>query len=140
MKEQGIGGAFICPRQGLSVPYLGREWMELVEYTCERGKELGLEIWLYDEYPYPSGMAGGETLLRHPEAVQKQLVFYGRTVQGGERTLISLGWGKVLYAGAVPVDSDGQLLRSRLIDLREDAGILQSQEICMACRHDGVHG
>lgn len=131
MKEQGIGGAFICPRQGLSVPYLGREWMELVEYTCERGKELGLEIWLYDEYPYPSGMAGGETLLRHPEAVQKQLVFYGRTVQGGERTLISLGWGKVLYAGAVPVDSDGQLLRSRLIDLREDAGILQSQEICM---------
>ena len=65
------------------------------------------------------------------QAVQKQLVFYGRTVQGGERTLISLGWGKVLYAGAVPVDSDGQLLRSRLIDLCEDAGILQSQEICM---------
>ena len=55
MKEQGIGGAFICPRQGLSVPYLGREWMELVEYTCEREKNLDWRYGCMMNIPIPAG-------------------------------------------------------------------------------------
>ncbi len=131
MKKQGVGGAFICPRQGQKIPYLGEEWFELVRHACRRGAQLGLEIWLYDEYPYPSGMAGGETLLEHPEAAQKQLVFWGSWERGGRWLELTLGWGKILYAGAVPVDSEGRLLRENTLDMRRHIGIVQTQQICM---------
>lgn len=62
MVDKGLGGAFICARQGLSIPYLSKEWFELVKYAGEKAAEYGIETWLYDEYPYPSGMSGGEVL------------------------------------------------------------------------------
>ena len=63
MAEKGLGGMFICARQGMTVPYLSEEWFELVKYACKEAENQGLEAWLYDEYPYPSGMSGGEVLL-----------------------------------------------------------------------------
>ncbi|MCP9610962.1 glycosyl hydrolase [Coprobacter tertius] len=58
-KENGFGGVFIHPRVGLQTEYLSQEWYDLVKYTVNKGKELGLDVWLYDENSYPSGFAGG---------------------------------------------------------------------------------
>jgi len=58
-KEMGFGGVDIHPRAGMETEYLSREYMELVEYTVLRCKELGLTCWLYDEDRFPSGAAGG---------------------------------------------------------------------------------
>ena len=60
MKLKGLGGFFLCARQGLQVPYLSDAWFEACKVAVEAAKEDGLEVWLYDEYPYPSGMSGGE--------------------------------------------------------------------------------
>ena len=68
MSDKGLGGAFICARQGQKVPYLSEEWFKKVSFAAEEAVRCGLETWLYDEYPYPSGMSGGEVLLEHPEA------------------------------------------------------------------------
>ena len=84
MKEQGIGGAFICARQGQKVPYLNKKWYDKVAFACEKAKEYGLEVWLYDEYPYPSGMAGGEVLLEHPEAAHTFLGYQSYVYEGGK--------------------------------------------------------
>ena len=73
MADKGLGGMFICARQGMDVPYLSGKWFELVDFACREAKRYGLEAWLYDEYPYPSGMSGGEVLLEHPEAEHKIL-------------------------------------------------------------------
>ena len=67
-KDQGFGGAFIHPRPGLETEYLSDEWFELYRYSVEKAKELGLDIWIYDENSYPSGFAGGHVQREMPES------------------------------------------------------------------------
>jgi len=67
-KEQGFGGAFVHPRPGLETEYLSQEWFDLWRYSVEKGKELGLDIWIYDENSYPSGFAGGHVPHEMPES------------------------------------------------------------------------
>jgi hypothetical protein len=61
-KEQGISQIFIHPRPGLITEYLSDEWFELCKYTVDKGKELNMKIWLYDENSFPSGFAGGHVI------------------------------------------------------------------------------
>ena len=68
LKEAGFGGAFVHPRPGLITEYLSDEWFELYKFTVEKGKELGLDIWIYDENSYPSGFAGGHVPAEMPES------------------------------------------------------------------------
>jgi len=67
-KEQGIGGVFVHPRPGLITPYLSDRWFELYKYTVEKGKELGMDVWIYDENSYPSGFAGGHVPAEMPSS------------------------------------------------------------------------
>ena len=48
-KKQGISQVFIHPRPGLITEYLSDEWFELCKYAVDKGKELDMKIWLYDE-------------------------------------------------------------------------------------------
>lgn len=68
MKEAGFGGAFVHPRPGLITDYLSDEWFALYKYSVEMGKQLGLDIWIYDENSYPSGFAGGHVQAEMPES------------------------------------------------------------------------
>lgn len=68
LKEQGFGGAFVHPRPGLITDYLSDEWFDLYKYSLKVGKELGLDIWIYDENSYPSGFAGGHVPAQMPES------------------------------------------------------------------------
>lgn len=67
-KDKGFGGAFVHPRPGLITEYLSNEWFELFRYSVEKGSELGLYIWIYDENSYPSGFAGGHVPAQMPES------------------------------------------------------------------------
>ena len=67
-KRIGAGGGFIHPRMGMITEYLSEDWWELCEYTLQRGKELGIDVWLYDENGFPSGPAGGLTQEAMPES------------------------------------------------------------------------
>ncbi len=66
--EQGVGGFFIHPRPGLITPYMSDRWYELVRYTVDKAKKLGMQAWLYDENSYPSGFAGGHVAAEMPES------------------------------------------------------------------------
>lgn len=70
-KKKGIGGVFVHPRPGLITPYLSGEWHELFEYTVERGKDMNMKIWIYDENSYPSGFAGGHVPAKMPESFNR---------------------------------------------------------------------
>jgi len=74
-KDQGFGGAFIHPRPGLITEYLSEDWFELWRYSVEKGKELGLDIWIYDENSYPSGFAGGHVQRAMPESYDHPTAF-----------------------------------------------------------------
>jgi len=67
-KAKGIGGVFIHPRPGLITSYLSDDWFSLCAYAVKKGKELGIDAWLYDENSYPSGFAGGHVPAEMPES------------------------------------------------------------------------
>ncbi|MCX6335430.1 MAG: glycosyl hydrolase [Bacteroidia bacterium] len=67
-KEQGSLQVFIHPRPGLVTEYLSDEWFELFRYTVDKGKEMGMKVWIYDENSYPSGFAGGNVPDQMPES------------------------------------------------------------------------
>lgn len=58
-QKMGMGGAYLHSRTGMSMPYLGKEFMDMVHFAHEKAKELGLKICLYDEDRWPSGYGGG---------------------------------------------------------------------------------
>ncbi|MDO4327953.1 MAG: glycosyl hydrolase [Lachnospiraceae bacterium] len=103
MADKGLGGMFICARQGMTLPYLSKEWFDMTVYACDLAREYGLEAWLYDEYPYPSGMSGGEVLLEHPEAEHTVLHHKSFLAEGETEIEADLGWSRVLLAKAFPV-------------------------------------
>lgn len=58
--EAGIGGLYLHARAGLTIEYLGDEWMHAYRTTIRECKTRGLDIWIYDEQGWPSGFAGGK--------------------------------------------------------------------------------
>lgn len=67
-KKAGIGGVFVHPRPGLLTEYLSDEWFHLFDYTVQKGKELDMKVWIYDENSYPSGFAGGHVPAEMPDS------------------------------------------------------------------------
>ena len=67
-KKAGIGGVFVHPRPGLLTEYLSNDWFYLFDYTVQKGKELGMKVWIYDENSYPSGFAGGHVPAEMPDS------------------------------------------------------------------------
>ncbi len=67
-KKQNILQVFIHPRPGLITEYLSEEWFELSRYTMEKAKELGMNVWIYDENSFPSGFGGGHVQAEMPES------------------------------------------------------------------------
>ena len=79
-KEQAFGGVFVHPRPGLVTPYLGDEWFRLWKYAMQKAKQLGLDIWIYDENSYPSGFAGGHVPAAMPSSYnQAQMLSLQKT-------------------------------------------------------------
>ena len=106
MSDKGIRGFFIHPRQGLAVPYLSKEWFNKVGVAIDEAKKRGLEVWLYDEYPYPSGVSGGLVVLDHPEFEAKALKIRSFDVEGPKTVHMELPWGQILLARAYPGEHD----------------------------------
>jgi hypothetical protein len=127
MKTKGTSGFFLHPRQGLTIPYLSEEWFSKVGVAVETAKKEGLSVWLYDEYPYPSGIAGGEVILCHPEYEATTLRCIRQGTDGGE-VHMDLPWGNIIAAYAYPADG-GVTQWVRRVDLREYIGICRSEKI-----------
>jgi len=129
MARQGLGGFFICARQGLKIPYLSDSWFQKVRVAVEAAKECGMHVWLYDEYPYPSGIAGGEVILEHPEAKHYTLARTSYRAIGGERLSLELPWARILYAKAAPVTADGTPQWNQAMSIRSFIGNYQADQI-----------
>ena len=124
MADKGLGGMFICARQGMTLPYLSKEWFDMTVYACDLAKEYGLEAWLYDEYPYPSGMSGGEVLL-----AEHSVLHHKSFLAEGEKELeADLGWTRILFAKAFPVKENETDWENGL-DLKDMIGNLQTEKI-----------
>lgn len=59
LKGVGIDEVMIYPRSGCEIEYLSEEWFLCVCHFIEAAKTLDMKIWLYDDFNWPSGDAGG---------------------------------------------------------------------------------
>lgn len=81
-RDKGIPGLFIHGRFGLKVPYLSREWFERVRIAVRLAREIGIDIWIYDEMNWPSGTAERQVLKQYPHLRQKYLELVVLQVDG----------------------------------------------------------
>ena len=60
LKSNGINQALLYPRAGCELAYLSDEWFATIENFINSAQKLDMNIWLYDEFNFPSGNANGK--------------------------------------------------------------------------------
>lgn len=65
MKSYNLGGFVFHARAGLTTEYLSEDWFSAVRLCLDEAKKQGMGVWMYDEFGWPSGFAGGR-LLENP--------------------------------------------------------------------------
>lgn len=58
-KECGFGGALIIPWGGLPYAFMSKPWLDMVEWILRCARKSAMEIWIWDDWIFPSGFAGG---------------------------------------------------------------------------------
>ena len=81
-KSKGISGTFIHGRFGEKIGYLSDKWMDRVKYAVEKAKEIGIDLWIYDEMNWPSGTAERYVPKNFPHLRQKYLELVPLMVDG----------------------------------------------------------
>lgn len=93
MKDAGVEGWMLFPRFGLEMPYLGHEYMTKVRFAVEESARLGLEVWIYDEYAWPSGNAQCQVGEVDPEYRWRVLSAFTFEIEGGREHHLKPEWG-----------------------------------------------
>jgi hypothetical protein len=70
-------GVVLYPRWGLELEYLGEAWFERIRFIVEQAAARKIEVWLYDEFCWPSGHAKGLVTKGHEE-LTAQLLYVER--------------------------------------------------------------
>ncbi len=92
-KAVGIDQYLIYPRSGLELAYMGDEWLQVCEWFCEHAKRLGMSLWLYDEYNWPSGSCKGRVPAENPDFESRQYAVYTNAAGACEwKVFHSPGW------------------------------------------------
>ena len=89
-KKVGINEFYIHPMYNLDKFYLSEEFFEMIKYAVHIAKSLGMKYSIYDEYNWPSGVAGGQLLKDEPWTRARTMVRQIVEVQAGEKKDIVL--------------------------------------------------
>jgi hypothetical protein len=76
MSANSIREFLIHPVHGMEIEYLSSEFFDRYRYALQLAKKHGMRVWVYDEYGWPSGVAGGKLLREHPEHKGWMLEFH----------------------------------------------------------------
>lgn len=109
LKKMGFGGFHMHARCGLSTPYLGEGFMDLIKTCTQKAKDEDMLAWLYDEDRWPSGAAGGY-VTKNPKYRAKYLVFSTEKVDFAPREeAIVQGKPYLLSCYDIVLNTDGTL-------------------------------
>ena len=88
-KEQGYGGFYMHARAGMTIEYLGEEWIYACRGAIEEAKKQEMQAWLYDENGWPSGFAGGLVPALGDDYTAKHLYFIQREPADGDGKVLA---------------------------------------------------
>ena len=57
----------VYPRDGCDVEYMSERWLEICGDIIEYAAMIDMDIWLYDEFNWPSGTCFGKVMENNPE-------------------------------------------------------------------------
>lgn len=89
-REQGIRDYFIHATNDTRGDYLGEYFFRMIGHAAEEAKRLDMNLWIYDEYNWPSGAAGGQVLADEPWTRSSGLFRLQRQVAPGETLRLEL--------------------------------------------------
>jgi len=102
-KKVGYYGLGILPSYGMTPDYMTPEYLDQYKMAVDIADSLGMKLYLYDEYYFPSGMAGGNLVKQFPEAVSKRLDMDLFEMKGSKAFTHDLPAG--VFMGAVGMES-----------------------------------
>ncbi|MGO8746057.1 MAG: glycosyl hydrolase [Thermoguttaceae bacterium] len=118
-----VSAVCLHPRSGLLKPYGGQAWFDFIQRTVDRCAARGLDVWLYDEDPFPSGNCGGWVTMEHPE-YRAMAIHRVVPVEAPERKgLYCFAPGTLLWCGWVNEES------GKTIDLTARVGLVRRRWI-----------
>ncbi len=121
-KEAHVSGAFMHPRAGnYPQTYSSKEWFEKIDFICSEAEKRGLKMWLYDEDPFPSGVAGGRVFLDNPEFRAHRMYCFKATPDENGKVDLKLGRNVVLGVYAIKKENG----KSHRIDITESVGTVR---------------
>jgi hypothetical protein len=103
-KEAGYYGLGILPSHGMTPGFMTSEFLDQYKTAVELTDSLGMKLYLYDEFYFPSGMAGGMLVKQYPEAVSKRLDMQLFDVKGSKEFAYPLPKG--IYLGAAGMENN----------------------------------
>ncbi len=132
--EMGFGGFHMHPRYGLATEYLSEEYMDAVSTCIQKGKEINMLSFLYDEDRWPSGFAGG-LVTQNPKYRQRALYI---TKDREQLPVLEQNKNKAILEGLpylvgyydVEFDRDGFLKTFKLLKKGEAA---EYEKYCAYC-------
>lgn len=121
LKNKGVGGIVTNVAWNESYLESPSDWGHLrdIVTTC---REMGLRVWLYDEFGYPSGAAGGLVLKGHPEFEAQAMVDTGGDTNSSSRFQI-----RHAYEYTPAVNMGYRILR--YVNLMDDRAIKRFIEV-----------
>jgi len=92
-------------RPGTTPKFLSPEYLERFQDVLDTAEELDMEVILYDDNDFPSGMAGGKLGELYPEHTMKRLDMVEQTVQGPKQLNQKLLDGQLLSIVAMNTET-----------------------------------
>jgi len=133
--EAGYQGICPHPRNGLKVPYPSRLYWQKLSRVIELAQARGLEVWHYDEFPYPSGQMAGIMTEDHPHMAARNLVFEPIEIIANNEGYIDIGRGSLLVL--IRYRETAKSTFSEIQDVTEDTGMLLDSWICKEANNLG---
>ena len=111
-KNSGFSGVSLLPlaekdanRPGTSPKFLSEDYFERYQDLIDVARELEMEILLYDDNDFPSGMAGGKMEAKYPDHTMKRLDRLEYHIKGPAVFTESIDWVKLMAAVAINKDT-----------------------------------
>jgi hypothetical protein len=121
-KAGNVAALCLHPRPGLLTPYGSTEWWEFIKEMSIRISKKGLDTWLYDEDPFPSGAASGKVFYDYPEYNARQIEKFEFDPTVMDPEFFTFPVGHLLWAGLVPAQGGPS---KSVVDLTDHVGILR---------------
>lgn len=74
-KSVGIDAVLLYPRSGLETEYMSDAFRDMIGFAVKTAKRLGMYIWLYDEFNWPSGSCKNTVVKENPAFAARRFVY-----------------------------------------------------------------